>query len=440
MGLERRTCRMLFLLITILILFNLGFVKILAKNIDFQEHLIVEGFTSVMSVDPVDLDNDGDIDILVSSDSGNEIAWWQNDGKQNFTKQVVTSDFTGAFKAHAVDLDDDGDIDILGASSMSAELAWWENDGDQSFTKHVVVTQYFGASTVNSYDVDRDGDIDLLSTASYDISWWENDGQEVFTKNTLVNRSQANSRRYIFHIYAVDLDNDNDIDLLSGDNYWGSVDNDNTIFYWLNDGNGIFDKYELQGTHYATFHGLYVSDVDNDGDIDFCSTSPSNNTIDWFENDGELNFTRNIVVNDFQGANSVFVTDMDNDGDKDLLGAAYLGDKISWFENNGNQQFTEHVIVTDYDTASICLANDIDQDGDYDVIGATWSSKITWWESSNEISTNVTDSTLTDSNGISSVGLEIISVILACYVSIRLKRSKKRLIHFSNKCEKDNKE
>ena len=44
---------------------------------------------------------------------------------------------TGPGSMQAVDMDGDGDIDIV-AFSSSYQLAWYENDGSQVYTQHIV--------------------------------------------------------------------------------------------------------------------------------------------------------------------------------------------------------------------------------------------------------------------------------------------------------------
>ena len=48
------------------------------------------------------------------------------------------------------------DMDIVSAARKSGEIAWWENDGQQSFTKRTVATGFGGAYSVHAADVDGD--------------------------------------------------------------------------------------------------------------------------------------------------------------------------------------------------------------------------------------------------------------------------------------------
>ena len=75
----------------------------------------------------VDLDGDGDIDVLSASWNDDKIAWYENDGSQSFTARIITSSADGASSVYAVDLDGDGDMDVLSASFRDDKIAWYEN-------------------------------------------------------------------------------------------------------------------------------------------------------------------------------------------------------------------------------------------------------------------------------------------------------------------------
>ena len=77
----------------------------------------------------------------------------------------MDENFNWAFSVFAIDLDDDGDVDVLGASMDSSDVIWWENDGKESFTKHVVDDYFEAATPVYAVDVDDDYDIDIVAGA-----------------------------------------------------------------------------------------------------------------------------------------------------------------------------------------------------------------------------------------------------------------------------------
>lgn len=130
-------------------------------------------------VNAADVDDDGDTDIFSVADFGEEVQLYENDGTSNpsFSSTRVVRDYSSSFQdIHTGDINDDGDVDLLLADSESNEITWHENDGNGSFTEGVVSSSVNGPSSVSSADVDGDGDIDPLSAASFDntIAYYEN--------------------------------------------------------------------------------------------------------------------------------------------------------------------------------------------------------------------------------------------------------------------------
>ncbi len=319
----------------------------------------------------VDMDKDGDIDVLSASDYDDKIAWYENNGKQSFSTHNIDTNADGANAVYALDLDNDGDIDVLSASDNHDRIAWYENDGSQSFTLHNIDTNADGAYDVYAIDLDNDGDIDVLSASdNHDrIAWYENDGSQTFTAHNIdTNADGAKS------VYAIDLDKDGDMDVLS------ASDNDDKIAWYENNGIQSFTTHNIN-TNANEAYDVYAIDLDNDGDNDVLSASYKDNKIAWYENDGSQSFTTHNIDNDADGANEVYAIDLDKDGDMDVLSASYKDDKIAWYENDGSQSFTKINISVNADGANSVYAIDLDQDGDIDVLSASENDdKIAWYE------------------------------------------------------------
>ena len=108
-------------------------------------------------------------------------------------------------------------------------------------------------------------------------------------------------------------------------------------------------------------------------------------TIAWYENDGNANptFTAADITTSADGAHSVFAADMDGDGDMDILSASYSDDTIAWYENDGNANptWTAADIATSADGAISVFAADMDGDGDMDILSASAvDNTIAWYE------------------------------------------------------------
>ena len=79
------------------------------------------------SLDLADLDNDGDIDaVTCSKDPVDVAAWYENNGKGQFTKRIIGRK-QGSYDTRAIDMDADGDLDVLIAGHTSNNVVWFEN-------------------------------------------------------------------------------------------------------------------------------------------------------------------------------------------------------------------------------------------------------------------------------------------------------------------------
>ena len=325
-----------------------------------------DGATSVISVD---LDGDGDIDVLSTSSNDDTVAFFDNDGNENFTRRVVFDNdnsinsldsLDGPSSVTAGDIDGDGDIDLLVSAANDDRIGWLENDGNEVFTLNVIDSNLDSIQDAILADVDGDGDLDALSASSVDdtIAWFQNDGTGVFTRiNITTDAEGANS------VAAADLDGDGDLDVLSSSGF------DDTIAWYENDGSENFTK-RVISINPNNPQSVAVADVDGDGDLDVLSASIQDSRLAWYENDGLQNFTERIITNDANGARSVATADFDNDGDVDIALALANDNAFAVYENDGSQNFTKTVLTSSAQSARRVSVGDVNQDGFIDVLGA----------------------------------------------------------------------
>ncbi|MBK7950729.1 MAG: VCBS repeat-containing protein [Deltaproteobacteria bacterium] len=132
------------------------------------------------SVSAADLDGDGDVDVLSASENDDEIAWYANtDGLGSFgPQQIITTLADRAQSVVAVDMDGDGDLDVLSSSVATGPIAWYENtDGAGSFgPQRAIAMPAFDVAPAIASDLDGDGDVDVLSASSWtdEVAWYEN--------------------------------------------------------------------------------------------------------------------------------------------------------------------------------------------------------------------------------------------------------------------------
>jgi hypothetical protein len=125
----------------------------------------------------VDLDRDGDIDILYSNgDMMDEISlvkpyhgvrWFENVAGEFHSRELLR--MPGAYRAVAHDMDGDGHLDIV-VSSLNfywdkndfPSLVWLKNDGHQQFTARSILYEPTNLVTMDVGDLNHDGIPDII--------------------------------------------------------------------------------------------------------------------------------------------------------------------------------------------------------------------------------------------------------------------------------------
>ena len=92
------------------------------------------GYTEFRRVKFADIDNDGDLDFVVTANNTNGISWYENDGNSvspSWSASVIASqaNILNPVGLEIADIDNDGDLDVITASQGDDTIAWHENDG-----------------------------------------------------------------------------------------------------------------------------------------------------------------------------------------------------------------------------------------------------------------------------------------------------------------------
>ena len=165
-----------------------------------------------------DYDNDGDLDLYVSTMRGTNHLY-NNDGTGNFTQLTIDPEEAhnkGFLGSAWGDFDNDGDLDLfvtsdqnnLNATVMAHFNMLFQNNGDGSFTE--VATSHLkedGGHSCSLLDYDNDGDLDILvpngSLGNPKINYiYANDGNDnnwinIYCKGTVSNASAIGTRIYV---------------------------------------------------------------------------------------------------------------------------------------------------------------------------------------------------------------------------------------------------
>lgn len=333
------------------------------------------------SVATADLDGDGDDDILATAGIDNLVFWLEAQGGGTFgAAAVITNLALNPSDAEAEDLDGDGDLDVVVSSRDDDTIGWYENLGGGAFGPENILTSTADfARGLDLEDLDGDGDIDVVYAAELanEVGWIENLGAGSFDVPVPV--VQGNQAAH--SVYATDLDGDLDADILVG--AW----NANTPLSWHeNLGAGSFGPPQMvSGLPGQVIH-VFAADLDGDDDQDVLSASFMDDRVAWFENLGGASWgPMQTLSNTARAAYAVTAGDIDGDGDPDVAYASQGDAEVGWFENLGGGSFAAGTVLTPQgflQPSSVCIG-DFDSDGDPDLAAAaTGLNVVAWFENS----------------------------------------------------------
>lgn len=380
---------------TVTLFIALGLLIDTFSQIEFTKHIITSVASGASAVTAIDLDKDGDLDVISGDFNGNKISWYENNGSQEFEMHTIATGEVSAVWVMAIDLDRDGDVDVLSSTSDSDRLAWHENDGDQNFSTHLIATLDL-AHMFDVADIDKDGDLDICEAAGLGdyTAWFENDGNQNF-KEHIISTSVRNPQQ----VQLADIDEDGDIDAFSASAF------NNYIVWHKNDGNQNFENINLIRVQDPT--RLHIIDLDGDNDLDILVGLGDTGQLNWYENDGNENFTAHIITKEVLRIMRIDAADLDNDGDLDVLIASREDNLIAWYENDGDQNFTTHILSNTAKWALSVFATDVDNDGDLDILSASVEDNtVAWYENDLSSTPNSPQFFKYDDNPIIPVGNE----------------------------------
>ena len=265
-----------------------------------------------------DLDNDGDLDLVVPR-SGGTIAVMRNNGAGSFTAlTAAASNGNDPRKAALGDIDADGDLDMLvPLSAGGGAVGVYFNNGSGSFSNPISYTGAANAVYVVLGDVDRDGDLDY-AVADYNNSRVVvrlNNGSGTFSGGSNVTVGNGPNG-----LVLADVNGDGALDILVANESTAAL----SVSLNTNNNTGSFNA-STSTTLPNTTSGLAVGDVDADGDLDVVLGGRGATGFYLRLNNGTGAFAGGGTI---AASNTIFylaLADLDNDGDLDLAGASLGG-------------------------------------------------------------------------------------------------------------------
>ncbi|MBN2214163.1 MAG: VCBS repeat-containing protein [Bacteroidales bacterium] len=194
-----------------------------------------------------DLDNDGDLDVIISGSLEFQMFVpmtfiYKNEGINAFIEvdMNITGLADGMIAINDYDKDLDSDILLIGSSHNGEKAVILRNEGDLNFTESVYDMEISRYSPNPWMDYDGDGDLDILSGGHI----YRNNGDDIYTDFFSFQGSEC---------AWGDYDNDGDLDVVS----WNIYQNENNSSF-----NAVEDDIN------PSYFGSQFVDIDFDGDLD----------------------------------------------------------------------------------------------------------------------------------------------------------------------------
>ena len=126
----------------------------LSATDEWTQHFV--GMKAAAGLSVGDVNGDGDLDILTASEGSNhQLSWWEDENGtgDNWVEHVILNNYGNARAVHAVDMDGDGDLDVIAAGFDM--LCWLENTNGSglSWAQHPIPDPFVSCNQIVGVDL-----------------------------------------------------------------------------------------------------------------------------------------------------------------------------------------------------------------------------------------------------------------------------------------------
>lgn len=348
------------------------------RNIQFHKVVLSTEFISE-GVAVTDVNKDGMMDVLAGT------FWWQ---APEWTRHEITTPYihpsidgySNSFLNFTMDVNQDGWDDLIKIGFPAKEAFWYENPkGRAGYWKERVVYPSVGNESPAFEDVDGDGRKDLICNDPINrrVIWVSSPREKydtVWTTYIISNDTLRGTHLFTHGLGFGDINKDGRKDVISREGWWEAP----------------FDRKRTRWKFHPADLGpacaqMYAIDLDNDGDNDVISSSAHNVGIWWHEQSklkNRVTWKMHTIFNEFSQSHGLAMQDINNDGHPDLVTGNRFwahnghdpGDRepavLYWFEYKPGKtpKWDAHLIDNDSGVGVQVVIADMNKDKKQDIV------------------------------------------------------------------------
>ncbi|HEX8155075.1 MAG TPA: FG-GAP-like repeat-containing protein, partial [Thermoanaerobaculia bacterium] len=261
----------------------------------------------------VDLDNDGDVDLVATIYSG--VLVLLNDGSGTFAPPVpYAANFDSGYALAVGDLNGDGNVDVVASASYSSNsINVLFGNGNGTLATPVAIALSGSPSAIAVADLDRNGTADLLVSVYGAISVLLGNGSGTFAAP--VNYQTADTTT---SLAVGDFNADGNLDV-AGTTYYA-------VAVLLGNGNGTLQTFTAYSAGYG-LGSLTAADLNADGKLDLLATT-SSSAVSTLRGKGDGTFSTATSYYVGSSPSQVAVSDFNRDGKPDLVFSQQYGSSL----------------------------------------------------------------------------------------------------------------
>jgi hypothetical protein len=332
--------------------------------------------TNPKSVTLGDVNGDGRLDIVSANSGSANVSVLRANGGSNFsnvssnTVNIIVGSSNTLRDVQMVDINSDGNLDLLTSNYASSGGGIILNlgNGNGTFKTSTTINAGGGAQpySIQVADLNRDGKLDIVTSlppfGRFTILLGNGDGK--FKAPTFLASTKDNT-----NFVLTDINNDGLLDIVTA--IGNGSTNTSQVGVLLGNGDGRFKAQTTfsPGTGVGIVN-LANGDVNGDGNMDIVTANYQTDSASILLGNGNGAFLTPTSVPLGDGTKMVALADMNNDGKLDLVSLNELGNNISIALGNGNGTFlpAENKAISNASSLKHFKITDLNGDGNLDVL------------------------------------------------------------------------